>query len=54
MYMSAISACTLACQKRVSDHIIDGYEPPCTCIELNTEPLEERSVLLTAKPQNDD
>jgi hypothetical protein len=29
--------------------IIDDYEPPCGCWELNSGPLEEQSVLLTAE-----
>ena len=29
MYMSALSAYIPACQKKTSDHIIDGCEPPC-------------------------
>ena len=37
-------------QKRVSDHIADGGEPPCDCWELNSGPLEEQSVLLTSEP----
>jgi hypothetical protein len=28
----------------------DGCEPPCGCWELNSGPLEEQSVLLTAQP----
>ena len=28
----------------------NGCEPPCGCWELNLEPLEEQSVLLTAEP----
>jgi hypothetical protein len=28
----------------------DGCEPPCGCWELNSGPLEEQSVLFTAKP----
>jgi hypothetical protein len=32
-------------QKRVSDSIADGCEPPCGCQELHSEPLEELSVL---------
>jgi hypothetical protein len=36
-------------QKRALDPIIDGCEPPCGCWELNSEPLEEQPVLLTAK-----
>jgi hypothetical protein len=37
-------------QKRALDPIIDGCEPPCGCWELNSGPLEEQSVLLTAEP----
>jgi len=37
-------------QKRASDPITDGCEPPCGCWESNSGPLEEQSVLLTAKP----
>ena len=37
-------------QKRVPDPITDGCEPPCVCWELNSGPLEEQSVLLTAEP----
>jgi hypothetical protein len=36
--------------ERVSDSITDGCEPPCGCWELNSGPLEEQSVLLTAEP----
>ena len=32
---------------KVSDSITDGCEPPCRCWELNSEPLEEESGLLT-------
>jgi hypothetical protein len=27
-----------------------GCEPPCSCWELNSGPLEEQSVLLTSEP----
>jgi len=37
-------------QKRASDLITDGYEPPCGCWDLNSGPLEEQSVLLTTEP----
>ena len=37
-------------QKRVSDPIIDGCEPPCGCWVLNSGPLEKQSVLLTSEP----
>jgi hypothetical protein len=37
-------------QKRASDPITDGCEPPCGCGELNSGPMEEQSVLITAEP----
>jgi hypothetical protein len=38
-------------QKRASDLITDGCEPPCGCWDLNSGPQEEeQSVLLTAEP----
>jgi hypothetical protein len=37
-------------QKRASDPITDGCEPPCGCWELNLGPLEEVLVLLTTEP----
>ena len=37
-------------QKRASDPITDGCEPPCGYWELNSGPLEEQSVLLIAEP----
>jgi hypothetical protein len=37
-------------QKRVSDLIMDGCEPPCGCLDLNSGPSEEQSVLLTTEP----
>ena len=36
-------------QKRASDPITDGCEPPCAFWELNSGLLEEQSVLLTAE-----
>jgi hypothetical protein len=30
--------------------VMDGCEPPCGCWDLNSGPLEEQSVLLTAEP----
>ena len=36
---------TPAGQKRASDPITDGCEPPCGCWELNSGPLEEQLVL---------
>jgi hypothetical protein len=37
-------------QKKASDPITDGCEPPCGCWELNSELREEQSVLLTTEP----
>jgi len=37
-------------QKRASDPITNDCEPPCGCWELNSGPLEEQSMLLTAEP----
>ena len=37
-------------QKSVWGPITGGYEPPCGCWELNSQPLEEPSELLTAEP----
>ena len=33
-----------------SDPITEGCKPPCGCWELNSGPLEEQPVLLTAEP----
>jgi hypothetical protein len=37
-------------QKRAPDLITDGCESPRGCWELNSDPLEEQSVLLTTEP----
>jgi|UPI0000F4B9FD hypothetical protein len=37
-------------QKRVSDLITDGCEPPCGCWDLNSGPSGEQLVLLTSEP----
>jgi hypothetical protein len=44
------TSCLQTHQKRASDPIRDGCEPPCGCWELNSGPLEEQSVLLPAEP----
>jgi hypothetical protein len=36
--------------EEASDPITNGYESPWDCWELNSGPLEEQSVLLTAEP----
>jgi hypothetical protein len=48
--MSALPACTTACHKKASDPITDGCELSCGCWGLNSGPLEEQIVLLTAEP----
>jgi hypothetical protein len=50
MYMSTLSVCLQTHQKRASDPITDGCEPPCGCWEVNSGPLEEQPVLLTTEP----
>ena len=47
---SVLSACLPAHQERALDLILDGWEPPCDCWELNSGPLEEQPVLLTSEP----
>ena len=49
-YMSVHCSCLLTHQKRASDLITDGCEPPCGCWDLNSGPLEDQSVLLLAEP----
>ena len=43
-------SCLQTHQKRAWDSITDGCEPPGGCWELNSEPLEEQSMLLTTEP----
>jgi hypothetical protein len=43
-------SCLKTHQKRASDPITDGCEAPCGCWELNSEPPEEQSSLLTSEP----
>ena len=50
MYTIFLSVCLPAGQKRASDLISDGCEPPCGCWELNSGPLEEQAMLLTTEP----
>ena len=50
MYTSALSACMPLFLKRVSDPTVYSFEPPCSCWKLNSVPLEEQSVFLTAEP----
>ena len=48
MYMSECSV-FIQHQKRASDSIKDGCEPPCGCRELNSGPLKEQLLLLTTE-----
>jgi hypothetical protein len=47
--LSALSAITPACQKRASDPIIHGCELPYDFCKLNSGPLEEQLIFLTAE-----
>ena len=42
--------CLQTLQKRASDFVTDGCEPPCGCWDLNSGPLEEQLALLTTEP----
>ena len=50
MYTIFCLCCLPAGQKRRSDLISDGCEPPCDCWELNSGPMEEQPLLLTNEP----
>jgi hypothetical protein len=40
MYMGILPPCTFAHQKKASESITDGCDPPNGCWELNSGPLE--------------
>jgi hypothetical protein len=42
-----LPVCMPAGQKGADDLIIDGYEPPCGCWELNSRPLEISKIQIT-------
>jgi hypothetical protein len=48
--MSTLQLSSDTHQKSASDPIIGGCEPPYGCWDLNSGPLAELSVLLTAEP----
>lgn len=48
--MSALSASMPAFQKRASDPMTGGSEPPYGCWESNSGPLVEKTVLITTEP----
>ena len=45
-----ISKYTVDTPEEETEPITDGCESPCGSWELNSEPLEEQSVLLTTEP----
>ena len=51
MYVSTLSLPSDT-PERALDPITDGCEPPCGWWDLNSEPLEEQSVLLTIEPSH--
>jgi hypothetical protein len=52
LYLSTLYCYLQMHQKRVSDLIMDGCEPPCGFWDLNSGPSEEQSVLLPAEPSH--
>ena len=44
-----MSSCLQTHQKRAWNPITYGFKPPCDCWEMNSGPLGEQSVLLTAE-----
>jgi hypothetical protein len=50
MYVLCMCCCLQTYQKRASDPTTDGCEPPCGGWDLNSGPVEEQPVLLTAEP----
>jgi hypothetical protein len=51
-YMWVHCSCLQTLQKRASDLVTDGCEPPCGYCDLNSGPLEEQLVLLTTEPSH--
>ena len=49
MYMSALPLSSDTPEAGIRP-ITNGCEAPCGCWEMNAEPLEEQTVLLTAEP----
>jgi hypothetical protein len=49
-YIQVHCSCFQTDQKKASDPITDACELPCGCWDVNSGPLEEQSVLLTAEP----
>jgi hypothetical protein len=51
-YVSTLCSCLQTHQKRASDLVMGGCEPPCGCWDLNLGPLEEQSMFLPAEPSH--
>jgi hypothetical protein len=49
MYMSTLLLSSDS-RREYQNPLTDGCESPCGCWDLNSGPLEEQSVLLTAEP----
>ena len=45
--IQVLCSCLQTHQKRESDLVTDGCEPPCGCWDLNSGPSEEQSGALT-------
>jgi hypothetical protein len=53
IYLFIICVYTVAVFRRGHQiFVMDGCEPPCGCWDLNSGPLEEQLVLLTAEPSH--
>lgn len=50
--MSALFVWTPACQKVAPDPSIDGCEPPCGLLGMNSGPLEDQTSLQDHIPQD--
>jgi hypothetical protein len=50
LYVHEYCSCLQTHQKKASNPITDGCEPPCGGWELISGPLQEQSVLLTTEP----
>jgi hypothetical protein len=47
IFFKDLCSCLQTLQKRESDLVTDGCEPPCGCWDLNSGPSEEQSGALT-------
>nr|CRZ26247.1 Bm11720 [Brugia malayi] len=40
----------IQCHRALAVWMTDGCDPPCSCWELNSEPLQKQPALLTNEP----